>query len=284
MDDDFDGTDPVLTSYIAAILYYLEPNPNPPSMPIAAAAIAIGRILPEQVRHLRHDRPARRRLRANPPVRHAHRPGWSGAGRRLHEPAELRLRLRQGLRCERSRQLLPPLPTRRHAPGYPLPLWWRRSRPTARPTQHYPYNAQLTQRLRPAVPDAAALPGRARSAGSATPTGASDIHNNRYHGFQSMLTPEIVTTGTVVTAQTIASMAAMPYDWDNSFADEHADVPCPTRRRRHAGRRPGGSPRNDRRLGRQHARQQFRPDHQPVQASEPVEQRPLRREPALSRR
>ena len=60
-------------------------------------------------------------------------------------------------------------------------------------------------------------------------TTMSDIGNNRYHGFQSMLTPFVNPTATAasagppavaavaaVTQETIASMGAMPYDWDTS--------------------------------------------------------------------
>ena len=43
-----------------------------------------------------------------------------------------------------------------------------------------------------------------------TPASKPDIHNNRYHGYQSMLTPN--SAGSNVTK--IDAMAAMPYDWD----------------------------------------------------------------------
>ena len=41
------------------------------------------------------------------------------------------------------------------------------------------------------MPASFSLPGPNSTAATQLTTGASDIHNNRYHGFQSMLTPEI---------------------------------------------------------------------------------------------
>ena len=83
MDDDFDGIDPVLASYLAATLYYNEPS-NPVSMPINVVA----RILPEQDRHLRLGGPAGCGVRAHPPVRHPDRPGRRRPGRQPHEPTQ----------------------------------------------------------------------------------------------------------------------------------------------------------------------------------------------------
>ena len=52
---------------------------------------------------------------------------------------------------------------------------------------------------------------------------ASDISNNRYHGYQSMLTPEWTSD---ISAQSLAPMGTMPYDWDSSLNGGTGDVPA----------------------------------------------------------
>ena len=53
------------------------------------------------------------------------------------------------------------------------------------------------------------------STNAANPASKSDIHNNRYAGYQSSLTPVVITSGAnAAPPQVIASMAPMPYDYD----------------------------------------------------------------------
>jgi hypothetical protein len=90
------------------------------------------------------------------------------------------------------------------------------------PTYSYPYTpstlltpstSYLGQRFLMPQLFPAGFTYSAYNPGSYPATGASDIHSNRYHGFQSMMTPEIAGS---VTPQIVAAMAATPYDWDNS--------------------------------------------------------------------
>jgi len=61
--------------------------------------------------------------------------------------------------------------------------------------------------------------------GLATPGSRPDTHTNRYHGYQSMLTPQVTTTTPALTPPLIASMGAMPFDWDPTAITNQGDVP-----------------------------------------------------------
>ena len=104
-------------------------------------------------------------------------------------------------------------------------------------TYHYTYSpyagGPLGVQPRPAVPDAAALPG---GPASTREPSTSDIHNNRYHGFQSMLTPDGHRPDAPSPPQIIAVMGAMPYDWDLTLDTATPATSPPAIRRRH---RPG---------------------------------------------
>ncbi len=60
------------------------------------------------------------------------------------------------------------------------------------------------------------------STNAAAPASLSDVSNNRTNGFQSRLTPPVTATHT---AQAIASMGTLPYDWDMNGTPGAANMP-----------------------------------------------------------
>jgi hypothetical protein len=242
MDDDFDGTDPVLFQYLQqAQLYYHQPlaaggtygNNQPYN-----SWLINQRIWPEQVDNF--DTVGQRSVAAE---RHRHYVtphDPTGVGRVVDFM---------------SVQSTPNTPNRPHndydfgngydsrgrtsyfryfrAAGMPQDIQFPYGGVGASWSYPYPqqwsYNGQrfLMPQLFPAGSYYAAYPPAPYPV-----TGASDIHSNRYHGFQSMLTPEITYTNTGanpnlngVTPQTVSIMASMPYDWDSSLNPTGAATP-----------------------------------------------------------
>ncbi len=232
MDDDFDGTDPVLASYAQAILYYREPSAT---MTVGGSLVAV------------------------PPVQIPPSGSPLGLLRNLPEAADTFDAIGQrAVASERIRHFVTPIDP--GGVGRVVDF-------SNRPNNDYDYGKGYDQRGRssffryfrtPGMPQAIRYPyGGANSiytnypytptsgivasqrflmpqlfpAGSLYPyynpptgqaSGASDITSNRYHGLQSMLTPEFVSgvAGFNVTVASISSMGAMPYDWDNNVATQ----------------------------------------------------------------
>ena len=222
MDDDFDGTDPVLAQYLAAHpLLSSTPNPNLNPPPTQIPRLSRRGSCPSSDRHLRQHRPAGRRVRADPPVRHARsipRAAWPG--RRLHEPPRTTTTTtargydgRGRARATSATSGTPGMPQEiRYPYGATSGPFIRATRIPQSPTA--PYNGYFGQRY----PDAAALPGRLLDRFqqlSCAERGIRHLTTTVTHGFQSMLTPEHrprcqrrgMTTIAAVTSSQIAAMA-----------------------------------------------------------------------------
>ena len=225
MDDDFDGTDPALQQYASAVYYYLAPGttPTPPATTTVTQTPAITRNFPEEVDTFdtigqRAIASERSRMFVTPTD-----PG--GVGRVV------------GFMNR-------PVNDYDYGTGYDnrgRTSFFRYFRTPGMPQEIlYPYGGNyggntsiyngysVYSPYTPGSPSASFMgqqylmpqlfpTGMSTSAATLT-SGASDINNNRYHGFQSMLTPEISTSNTPpITSQKIASMGGMPYDWDSSL-------------------------------------------------------------------
>ncbi len=214
IDDDFDSIDTVLTRYPNESLYYAEP----PSTVPAYTPVPIDRLYPESS------------------------DTFDALGQRA-------------VASERIRQFVTPIdpagvgrvvsfmtrPSNDHDYGTGSDArgragYFRYFRPAGMPQQiTYPYGGAGSTYNYPYFPSTSyrtsanainqkyllpqLFPAGAVSALTQPQSQASDLNNNRYHGYQSMLTPEItslpVAAGTpLVKDFLIASMAAMPYDWD----------------------------------------------------------------------
>ncbi len=246
MDDDFDGSDPVLKQYGQAVTYYREPylpnsnptSPNPPNTIVIAA-----RNLPEYtdtVDSIGQAAVASERIRRFvTPIDPA------GVGRvvdfmSLSKPSTVNTRLQNDYDYGNGHDNRGRTSYFRYfrAPGMPQDIRYPYGGLGPKVTSYFSHFNNNSYYANPGYFGLRFLmpqfypAGSTFSAYTANPvaTGASDIHNNPYHGYQSMLTPEIVTTGAnPVTSQAISAMGAMPYDWDNSLNSGNTpqgDVPA----------------------------------------------------------
>ena len=214
MDDDLDATDPLLASIAADDYIY-----NPPAMPPYPTR-TIARDQPEKIDFI------------------------DGAGQ-------------FGVASERLRRFVTPTDpagTGRLVPFMTRPAnshdyglgydnsgrtsFFRYFRPAGMPQEvRYPFGGYNSVYPHPYSPYLSMTDTEARirqqylmpqfyPAGTVALGSTSDISNNRLHGYQSMLTPQLAPAATpAITAQVIASMGAMPYDWDSNANAGAGDVP-----------------------------------------------------------
>ena len=224
LDDDLDGTDPIISQYAAASLYYREPvlsaSGQTNTVTVTRSAYTSnGNTIPAMPEFVDTFDTIGQRAVATERIRQFVTPiDPSGSGRLIDFN-------------------IPPNNDNDYGTGYDgkgRVSYYRYFRPAGMPQDvRYPYGGTgstwvgypyfptqitgagthrfLMPQLFPAGSIYAAYPSTALPA-----TGASDIHNNRYHGFQAMLTPELAGTG--YNQWQISAMSGMPIDWDNATA------------------------------------------------------------------